>query len=578
MSLKAQNKSGRKREAVKNVALGWSESKFRYNRDSLHQILKLLVCKDVDRRKSSLGWFLPKSQNESKKLLDRWTSRSFQRNKSPEKLSSEILDRIEKTDSCRTLDDAILILGSSHFLRYSAGNCEFHNWNSFLEKLLEVSSLVVSQKKVDSIIYQWIAIELPITIAFQVSQLPQKTTLAELAKKRLEINICEMLDHDGWPLGRYLENLGLITASWARSCLILKKLGQKLTPDTTTQLGGLARQIIRLLRPDKTLIFTHANSGKCCDAFLASLSKLTDNRFDKSMVKFWLFPKRQKKITSAYSTSNISEWAECALLQSSWHRKSPKLAINFSINKPRVELLNNRQLLDGEFFPEIKVEGKIQKPLSHFEVICELSDGDVEYLELEMNIGDELSLNRQFLLSKNENFLLFADLIRSNRKSHLDYQLRMPLDHSINGMAETENREVYLIDPKIRALVLPVFLPEWKSEPSSGSLQVNETHIQINQSLKNKAMYLPVFFDLDAKRSKQKRTWRKITVAENRQPVPSEQACAFRIQLDEQQWFFYRSIGETGNRSFLGENFIGEFAFYRFDRTGLVTSLIEIHE
>ena len=71
-------------------------------------------------------------------------------------------------------------------------------------------------------------------------------------------------------------------------------------------------------------------------------------------------------------------------------------------------------------------------------------------------------------------------------------------------------------------------------------------------------------------------TWRQLTVAERLQVQSPSQAVAFRIQVADDQWLFYRSLGPAANRTFLGENLSNEFLASRFDQDGDADDLIRI--
>ena len=73
-----------------------------------------------------------------------------------------------------------------------------------------------------------------------------------------------------------------------------------------------------------------------------------------------------------------------------------------------------------------------------------------------------------------------------------------------------------------------------------------------------------------------KRTWRQLTVAEGLEIVSPEIAAAFRVQVDEDQFVFYRALQSIGNRTFLGVNFAGDFCAAKFFRDGKVEELVEV--
>ncbi len=262
------------------------------------------------------------------------------------------------------------------------------------------------------------------------------------------------------------------------------------------------------------------------------------------------------------------------MLRSHWVQDSPKVGFDFSDRSFAIEFGTAKSLVAGLAMPSIRVDGEAVTPLADFEIVCEESDQDVDYVEFQMALSESVTLNRQLLLSREEEFLLIADCVVPSSPGKIEYACSWPLAPGITGMHETETREVYLQDRKIQSLVLPLSLPEWKVGPSSGRLELVDDNLILTDQIDGAGIYVPLLFDLSPKRSKKKRTWRQLTVAEERQPVPRDIAAAFRIQLNKQQWFFYRVVSAGGNRTFLGENFMGEFVLNRFDEDGKVEALI----
>lgn len=272
----------------------------------------------------------------------------------------------------------------------------------------------------------------------------------------------------------------------------------------------------------------------------------------------------------------ISDWGESGILRSHWGLDSPLVGFDFSSNSMRLSIARSEQLIAGIAMPEVSINSVAVVADREFEVVCEQSDKDVEYVELETDLGEGVVFNRQMLLSRDEEFLLIADIVVPSERSRIDYRCRYSLAPGIVGMQETENREVYLRTSAIQSLVLPLALPEWKVDRCDDRLEFDDSSLSLVQSAQGRGLYAPLFFDLNPNRSRRKRTWRQLTVGENLKAVPGDVACAYRVQLDEQQWCFYRAITEQGNRTFLGENVIDEFVFNRFKKDGTVKSLLRI--
>ena len=89
--------------------------------------------------------------------------------------------------------------------------------------------------------------------------------------------------------------------------------------------------------------------------------------------------------------------------------------------------------------------------------------------------------------------------------------------------------------------------------------------------------YCGLLLDLDPKRSKQCRTWRRLTISESLAVVPRDAAVGFRAQSGADQWLVYRSLGPAANRAVLGQNISSEFYAGRFKtEDGLVEEWTEI--
>lgn len=494
------------------------------------------------------------------------------------RLAAEIIQCLDAIDlNSEDPGDALRVLAACHALRAIAGNCEFEDWAALVSRIIQISKVAKSNVQLEPYVYQWLAIEVPLTVAFQIPEIEDFQQMGEQSCQKLATAISDMLDTDGWPSARYLSEFGPLAASWVRSTAIASKIGVDLIYESASQLEWMVRQVLRMLRPDGTLVFSDRQSVPISDMMLNALFKLTHDPADKPLKKLFVSgsttqvnPKRLPE------PSNLSEWAESAVLQSEWRRTTPKIAVDFADQGCRVEICRRVNLIQGDAMPNVSVNGVLQTPPGGFDVVCSEHDDDVDYLELEMQMENHVTLTRQILLSRHEEFLLIADAVVPEKSSKIEYQCHWPLAPGIVGLHETETREVYLRDKKIQSLVLPLALPEWKVGRSEGRLDFLDNQLQLAQSVEGRGLYAPLFFDLNPKRSQTKRTWRQLTVGENLNPVSRDVACAYRIQINQQQWVFYRKISSAGNRTFMGENFSGEFVFNRFEKSGTVTQLIEI--
>ncbi len=546
--------------------------------DQGRRLLKRMLGKKSGFNESPINWLCPSAvDSETAKKIDRWHA-SILKQEKRKKTAKEVINSIQQLGTVVTdANDALVVVAAAHSIRAIAGRCDFQSWQSLVAQLLEISQAAESNVGLAPAVYQQLAIEVPMVIAYLLPEIEDYQQLASRSCQKMATTVSSMLDHDGWPHTRYLAEFGPVVGSWARCGVVVKDLEIKQGYEAASQLEWVVRQVLRMLRPNRTLMFSEVNSRPANNAFLNCLFELSNDSQDKKLLKIVTTTAQQSSLVSTeVETSNLSEWSESAILQSRWAANSPKLAVDFSKDKCWIEVSRNELLIRGDCRPEISINGGVLTGADPFEVACVESDEDVEYLELEKKLGNGVTLTRQILLSRSEEFLLVSDLVNNNEPARIDYRCSWPMADSIEGMHESQTREVYLTNKKIHSLVLPLALPEWKSARSDDSLWLQDGKMILTQSIDGMGLCAPLFFDLNPKRSRKKRTWRQLTVAENREIVSRDTACAFRVQLDQHQWMFYRAVSSFGNRTFMGENVNCEFAFKRFKKDGTVKSLIEI--
>jgi hypothetical protein len=418
------------------------------------------------------------------------------------------------------------------------------------------------------------------------------------------------LDSDGWPIAEALPMFGPLLVSWVRC---VDWLGEKQLPVETLEiLRSAVRQLLRLVKPDGRMMFAEpggrGHSAAADPSALRLLCRFSDDSANrkfsrlgashivgtkagqaaqKKQLKQCLKGKwptlrssadRKKEMRDAgLASGNVSEFGESGILRASWDWHASSVGIRFDGGKFAMEMTRFVSLIAGNCQPVIQFNGQPIRSLGASELLCEYHDEDVDYLEIQVPLESEVNLVRQILLCHREDVVLIADAVSGPSAGDWDYCCDWPLAEGVATMAETETREIYLMsENSIHALLLPVSLPEWQQGPTTGKLRIAKGKVELTDRQKGAGLYVPLVVDLCPRRSRLKRTWRHLTVAESKQVVGRDIAAAYRFQLDKQQWFFYRAIGRKGNRSFLGENFTGEFLFARFGRDGGVTEMIRI--
>jgi hypothetical protein len=276
--------------------------------------------------------------------------------------------------------------------------------------------------------------------------------------------------------------------------------------------------------------------------------------------------------------SREGEWAALAAMRSSWQRAAARLYVAYPERTVQCELILGRDCLwSGPWQAEVRVDGKLLEATSNWSQVCWESNQDVDYLELELPLAGEVTLQRHLLLARHERFLFLADAVVGIAPGAIEYRGVLPLGAHATFDPQAETREGnLLVAGKARARVLPLGLNEWRVGPGQGALKATERGLELEQVTAGQALFCPLFVDLAPSRLKKEVTWRQLTVAAARTIVPPEDAVGYRVQVGKQQWLLYRSLSDPAIRTVLGQNLMHDLYVARFHGEDKVDSLIEI--
>lgn len=284
-----------------------------------------------------------------------------------------------------------------------------------------------------------------------------------------------------------------------------------------------------------------------------------------------------KSKPSRTTRSFHDEQAGQAVLRPGWSRPSQEVRLRWSKPSLEIELQSGRETVwAGAWGWNVSLDGEPLTARSAWEEVCWVCDTEVVCLELQLRLSAGYRLQRQIVLGRKDRFLLLADAVFGRRSGKLAYQSSLPLAAGVNVRAATATREVTLATERPQALVLPLALPEWRIEQGVGELVEDEGSLTWSQVGDGRALYAPLFFDLNPRRMTEPCTWRQLTVAENRCNQPRDVAAGFRVMVGRRQWLIYRALGSKANRTVLGHNLSTEMLVGRFLKTGLVEPVVEI--
>ncbi len=538
-------------------------------------LLKLLDSK----KQSPLLWALPESLIESLfgRSIDRQHALSTKSKQA--KLAAEILSCVSKTRPKMVCPlDVLGVLSVVHCLSHVSEQFDAVEIGSISDWLFERVNGTEFDLETSPEMFQLANVELPLSVVYGLSMADAPMGLADEAAQRFGRCVSKLLDGDGWPEARRLDEFGTLVASWTRCYLILQHMRIPLSSDVAFQLEWLVRQTLRMLRADDSLMLSQPKIGINCKAFERALMAMSNDKLDHRVAKLRFSAENSKTHFQKElpEESSVSEWAQLGALQCDWQRGSPKVGFAYHEGRLNMEIANDVSLIRGNCTPQVSINGRPHFVDDVIEMVCWETNKDVDYVELQLGMGP-VTLQRQILLNRANQFLVVADVVIPPEASRIDYRCEFPFSDDIQGVAESETREIYLRkETKNQSLVLPLGLPEWKNARTDDSFLTVNRGLQLTQSINGRGLLAAVFFVLNRKHSTKPRTWRRLTVAERIEIVPDDVAVAFRVLLGRHQWVYYRSIGDKGNRTFFGENISSEFFVGKLDRDGAVRALLEI--
>jgi hypothetical protein len=285
-------------------------------------------------------------------------------------------------------------------------------------------------------------------------------------------------------------------------------------------------------------------------------------------------------VIEAAETSAIADQADAVGDEFIWQKSAPKAAdaaIHCSGASCHIGIGRGKdRLLSGQWSLDVSLDGAPVAAKGEWSETCQVSDDDVDYLELELHLDRGLRVQRHVALARKDRFLFLADAILGSQRGSLEYRTLLPLCPDVAFLADREAREGMIMGRKPRANVLPLALPEWRADNRVGELTATEGGLELRQLMQGRSLFAPLFLDLDRPRLGRPLTWRQLTVAHLLEVEPADVAAAYRVALGRKQWLIYRSLTPSRNRTVLGHNLSTEFLIARFQRSGEVESIVEI--
>lgn len=420
----------------------------------------------------------------------------------------------------------------------------------------------------DPLVWQMLGGELPLALAYLLPEIRVCHDNALSAWSTVAAGLNELVDVDGVPPTSLVPLLPSLVASWTRTRAVAERLSDDVWQDPASRRYELA--LLGLAR----LHSVESGLWHACEKF--ELEKPT-RRLMRHLATGKFDRKRSANAEQLPSPAMHSEENKLGLLRSSWFSKAPRLTVSYVDTTTHVELFAaGEPILAGPWRLDVQFDNEPRPVTRNWQTVCWHSDKDVDFLEIETDLGNGLRAQRQLLLAREDEVLLVADAVFADRSGRIDYRASLPICTHIGFHGAEESREGHLVGDEVRALVLPLSLCEWRSDSRHGSLEVTSDGLTLRVARQGRAVYAPLLIDLNRKRAKQACTWRTLTVAEQRGVKPPDVAVGYRAQVGDANWLIYRSLSECGIRSLLGQQVKAEFLFGRMRADGGCARLLEI--
>jgi hypothetical protein len=499
------------------------------------------------------------------------------------------------------LPGSLEILALAYALPELARELPAETWWQLLERLHELATQAKLERvnlptePHDVLRQQLLAGELPLALGYLFPEVRAMHALRDDARTALSETLIEVTDGQGMPDARLLPVLGPLFACWTRARWLGNHMNRgPWSREAEVQYQWLIRHAIRLA--DKNRRFLLAD----VDTDVATAADSDDREWNKELFRMAIdlasdrgdraaasvaLPRGIVRDKDSFDVSNVprpshnSEWAGVTIMADGWKQSDTRLALSYVGRQMPMDLsVAGEKLFSGLWSFETSCDGKPVEPTGEWVQLCWERGKRFDLLELGQELTEGLRLERQILFGRDDCVLYVADAIisRDALPRTLRHSFSLPLAHDTHWQPEADTRDGLLVAGKVRTAVLPLGLHEWRCDPRGGALQEYAGQLILSQEARGRALCCPLVIDLDRKRSKKPRTWRHLTVGENLEIVPRDVAVGFRAQSGKDQWLFYRSLGQSGNRTVLGQNIAGEFCAGRFLTTGELREWIEI--
>ncbi len=451
-------------------------------------------------------------------------------------------------------------------------------------------------------LFPWMvwACEVPLALAKQLSHLGGKDRIVSETLNRIALLLEESSDNPQSFLARGGQDLRALLACIMRCRWSADAVGaRKWYPPQRKALSKLAIAGLALSDAEGRQLLFDRDDTNLDEDFWIHLNQLAGKNKKLQLATACALPdsigktlgekpsKLRKDVTIEVSMPNHSHYWEknsIATMRRSWRDRGCRVAVDFSADVIWLDVIGNdgQRIMSGDWDVEIFQN---QKPLQtdvSWQEVCWFTDDDVDYLELECEVENVCKVQRQVMLMRDEGVVYFADALIAQAPDQWSLKSTWTISNDIELRSDPKTTEGKLVragnENQTAALLLPVAMPEWRRSLNHSRMECSGQTLSLQCDATAKNLYNPLVMSLRGIESTPAYTWRQLTIAEELQNQPRHIAEAYRVQVNRDQWVFYRSLTPCARRTVMGLHLNTEFYAGRFSREdGLFEPVVEVN-
>lgn len=489
--------------------------------------------------------------------------------------------------------DFVQILTWAYALPALSEQLDERLWWDVLNRLQTLQRSAVEQSGEESLIHLMIGGELGLVLGWTLVDLPSCEAMLKPAAQAA----LQWFDRGEEAIDASLAAAGVysrltLAAGLRTRCLLKVAAKRKLKTAHVNVLWQLATWATGTTNADGTAVFSAAPASAVRDdvsktGLLYTAAALLDAVSLTPAVEAALGHSKTKGRlawqVSLPEPSLYSESRGLAAMLPEWDVRRGRVHVDYRDDQFQLQVHAGRpMLLSGQWQVSLTSDGEEMAACGPWSEVCQYSDDDVHYLELEQPWTGDLTLQRQIMVVRDDRCVMLADAVispTSATPTDLEYTARWEVDDKIKSEPEADTWEIIMGDTKSRALAIPLPLPEWRVGPNVGSFNVAADGSLVLHVRGKNNLYAPLWIDCERSRFTKPRTWRQLTVAEFLRIVTADEAAAFRIEVGSDQWLVYRSMMGRVSRTTLGKNLVADFYCGRFDpEDGYTEELVTVDD